>query len=275
MIARILLLWTSRLLRSRHSAIAADVDLILKALKESSSHDQTTKEESEPSNRVEASAEAQEAQAQLFQTYKEWSDWAFSVPMPDSSTREGARIKILLGSNDPKEVMEGFHLARLSGSWDSWTRKLGMPHTKHLDEKCPCFEELLRQGGRTSRYDDQFNPITLMAMSIWPDHDKLLRNLLDQLLAIGADINDEDLRGSTILDHYVAKSKFSIDDVEHLLALGANPNQQMIEALEKSEATSAPDCISLLKAAMRKPSFQSIAQEVRPHGLGMEPRRAI
>lgn len=71
MIARILLLWTSRLLRSRHSAIAADVDLILKALKESSSHDQTTKEESEPSNRVEASAEAQEAQAQLFQTYKE------------------------------------------------------------------------------------------------------------------------------------------------------------------------------------------------------------
>lgn len=270
MIARLLLLGSAFLLRSRYPEAAIEVEKIRQALGNERLFEHLLPSISKPSI-----PKSQVALPQLFQTHAEWLKWAYKIPDPDKSTREGARIATLLISENRTDVLDGIRLARESGKWDVWTRKVLFPNPNHLSQELPHWEELLREGVKTARFDSNFNPITYMAISNWPWHDKLLRSLLDLLLSIGAEINDEDLNGLTLLDRYVGKSSVVVDDVGHLLALGAIPHPRMIDVLRSSGSTTAPDCIALLEAALRKPKLEMVAQDVRPDITNEVPRRAF
>lgn len=178
---------------------------------------------------------------QLFPSYQIFVTWWRNLPHPDANTRSRARMVELLQSKDPQELALGIAQARQSPYSRSWIQK-GAPF--HWSDECgsnnvPQIIAMLRAGALAPRFSEKFTPITFLAWQRFGPK-AIERELLEVLLDIGADINDNDPCGRTLLDQMIRfcvekNSTFIPDDFDYLLGLGAEPTSKTVEVLEKIE----------------------------------------
>lgn len=195
---------------------------------------------------------------QLFPTSWERSMYS-AVPYatPETDSRAGAKILRLLQSNERTEVQEGIRLARATKRWEGWSLR-AMPQTFSYGTTSPVqVEELLKAGALVNHYDSDFNPITFLACS--PTF-QIYSELLVELLSAGADINDEDLNGKTLLDFLVSKlavrpnsNQFDclIEDIDQLVSKGARVVGRTADPLRNLDTTD-PSKLTIARLAVSK-----------------------
>lgn len=180
---------------------------------------------------------------QLFPSYKLFVAWWRNLPHPDANTRKLARMVELLQSKDPEELGLGIAQARTLRHWRSWIQK-GAPF--HWSDETGSGQikqtvAMLRAGALAPRFSEKFIPITFLAWQRYGSK-AIERELLELLLDIGADINDVDPSGRSLLDQMIrfcqegsSGATFVAEDFDYLIDRGAIPTRKTVEALKKIE----------------------------------------
>lgn len=221
----------------------------------------------------------------LFPTYSAWMVWWTSLPTLSTTTAVNAKLLRLMQSKDRQEVVSAIEYTKQQGTFDLFSQQslLGSFSSGNF-QSVPMWEELVDAGAYLMRFDRDYNPLTFMALS----GNALLPELLDKFLARGAQINDRNLDGDSLLDKFVSSQKMfhsSIDideqvlvDLDVLLARGAVVLPRTVKAMEKlmesPRSASYPirqKMLSRLKAHLSRSTLLDVAGISSGSSLPPEP----